>query len=99
MSNPFDREDDIPQLQELPTSIAPGAGVEDAVVAALYAGGILRRRRAARTWLVVAAMIAAFAGGIWIGRSTAPAPREQLAPSTAQSMPASPAPGTTVIWF
>ena len=98
MNDQYDRHDEIPELQALEKTIAPGPEVESAVIAALHRRGFLRRPRPRRTWLAAAAVVLAFAGGVWVGRGTAPGETEAVPSSTVQSLPPA-APGTTVTWF
>lgn len=91
---------EIPELAALPRTIEPAAALEDRIVAAMYERGALRRRRRMPAWLAAAAAITAFAGGVLIGRETAPVSEGTAAtPSSVQAVPGDVPPGTTVTWF
>lgn len=60
-------------LRRLPREVAPPRDLEGATVTALHRAGLLRRRSPLIPWLAAAGLvIAAFSGGLFTGRRSAP---------------------------
>ena len=90
-ANDNDERKVVSSLREMPRSIAPPrdlwAGIEASIAADRQAAGATRKFTRMR-WLAAAAVIAALAVGMWIGRSVMPATRTIANPAGSQDLTA-----------